>query len=252
VLTDPVGLQRALLARFGRDRLLACGLLTVASSGRDFFLFNDEYNVVEPHHTPDGHVSGLQFRPSPAQKAKVDAHKAWKKRWSGRSDRDGNVLDPSDAWKQAYEADPAAAGEKVGYVTPFLSLRGGTPGHLLGCGLPRLARIDTGATVYVVEGFKDLIAARSLNVEAYAIPGTGVMPGDAAITVLRRHKVVVALDGDAAGAKGREAVAAHLREHGVEVITRTLPSGMDMADLLVDRTARTGCACGTCTTWRQR
>jgi hypothetical protein len=252
VLLDPAGLQQLLLERFGAERLRSCGVVTEGRDGSDVFLFGDEYCVVEPHEDPDGQVVGLQFRPSPAQRVRVDAHKAWKARWSGRTAPDGTPLEPSEVWAAAYAADPDTAGDKCGYVTPFLSLKGGTPEHLVGCGLRRLAAIDPGARVYVVEGFKDLLAARTLGVEAYALPGTGVMPPEVAVEVLARHQVVVAMDGDAAGDKGRDAVIGHLSRFGVEASSLKLPGGFDMADVCVDRAARSGCDCEVCQAHRAR
>jgi acyl-CoA synthetase (AMP-forming)/AMP-acid ligase II len=83
-----------LLERFGRQRLIACGVLTVDKNGKDFFLFNDDYPVIEVHASPAGHVVGMQFRPSPKRMLKVKAHKEWKRRWSGVVDTDGNEVPP--------------------------------------------------------------------------------------------------------------------------------------------------------------
>lgn len=254
-ITNATELQQQLLGRFGRDRLLACGVLTVDKNGKDFFLFNDDYPVIEVHASPAGHVVGMQFRPSVARMAKVQAHKAWKRRWSNMVDEDGNILDPGDAWLRAYSADPEAAGPKLPYVTPFLSLRGAGTDSLVGCGIPRIASLPVDAVtpvkVYVVEGFKDLLAARTMGVEAYAIPGTGVMPPEKVCKILARHKMVVTLDGDDAGAKGRANVMAWFSAHNVpsEEISELRP-GMDIADILVERHAHAGCGCENCTQWR--
>jgi 5S rRNA maturation endonuclease (ribonuclease M5) len=194
-------------------------------------------------------VVGMQFRPSPERMKLVQAHKQWKKRWSGCVDKAGSPLEPDEAWRQAYERDQSV-GRKAGYVTPFLSLKGGTPDHLVGCGLKRLVEIPRPSTVYIVEGFKDLLAARTLGVEAYAIPGTGVMPPERSVEILRMHSVVVMLDGDAAGEKGREHLVTYLREREVDAKPiDSIRAGMDVADILVERQAHAGCRCATCASW---
>jgi hypothetical protein len=256
-ITDAGALHKMLLERFGRQRLIACGVLTVDKNGKDFFLFNDDYPVIEVHASPAGHVVGMQFRPSPKRMLKVKAHKEWKRRWSGVVDTDGNELEPGDAWLAAYTADPDTTGPKAPYVTPFLSLKGAGTDSLVGCGLPRITQLplpDRSAAptkVYVVEGFKDLLAARTLGVEAYAIPGTGVMPPEKVCKILSRHQMVVTLDGDEAGARGRANLMAWFATQDVPAVEKTdMRPGMDIADILVERNAHNGCTCETCAEWR--
>lgn len=249
-LTGCVKLQQQLTAKFGIERLRECGVVTVDKNGRDFFLFSDDYPVVEVHMKPNGHVVGMQFRPSPKQRLKVDAHKAWKRRWSRFKDRDGNPIDASDAWAKAHEKDPARAGDKVAYVTPFLSLKGAGPQSLVGGGLKALTRIPKGSTVYIVEGHKDLMALYSMGLCGYSIPGTGVMPPENVCRALSIFDVVVALDGDAAGAKGRKNLLEHLAAHGVNAREKQqIREGMDVTDILVERHAHNGCGCETCAAW---
>lgn len=250
VIENAKALHQELLTEFGADRLRAAGVITSDAKGNDVFLFNDDYNVIEAHMAPSGHVMGMQFRPSGQRMATVNAHKAWKKRWSGILDENGDELDPKEAWRRAYEQDQAV-GDRIPYATPFLSLKGAGENHLVGCGLRRLTRIAAPSTVYIVEGFKDLLAARTMGVEAYAIPGTGVMPPERAVAILRQHTVVVSLDGDEAGARGRAAVVDYLTERGVNARAGATPrDGMDVTDTLVERHAHSGCSCDTCTAWR--
>lgn len=252
MIEDPDTLQKKLIETFGLPRLFACGLVTEDKNKNPVFLFNRDYPVVEVHQAPSGHVVGMQFRPSPQRMQLVQAHKSWKKRWSGQTDKDGKELEADEAWRRAYEKDQTV-GRKAGYVTPFLSLKGGTPDHLVGCGLKRLVEIPRQSTVYIVEGFKDLLAARTIGVEAYAIPGTGVMPPERSIEILRLHQVVVMLDGDDAGAAGREHLVTYLNERGVQAKPiDEIRVGMDVADILVERNAHTGCACETCKDWREK
>lgn len=251
LIEDPDTLQKKLVETFGLPRLFACGLVTEDKNKNPVFLFNRDYPVVEVHQAPSGHVVGMQFRPSTARMQLVQAHKAWKKRWSGLTDQDGNEIEADEAWRKAYEKDQAV-GRKAGYVTPFLSLKGGTPDHLVGCGLKRLIEIPRPSTVYIVEGFKDLLAARTIGVEAYAIPGTGVMPPERSIEILKLHQIIVMLDGDAAGAAGREHLVSYLVDRGVNAKPiDEIRENMDVADILVERHAHAGCACETCSAWRE-
>jgi hypothetical protein len=197
------------------------------------------------------HTVGMQFRPSLTQKAKLDAHTAWKKRWKGFAGPDGTELEPSEAWKQAHALAPETAGEKVDYVPKFMSLKGGGVESLVGCGLERLANLPDGQSVYNVEGFKDRLAARTMGLEAYGLPGTGAMPSSKSARVLRRHSNVLSMDGDEAGQKGREALLVHYA--GLDVPARLstgTQAGMDVADILNKRRAEEGHQCPTCDAWR--
>lgn len=251
-LTNCKQLQAQLLAKFGSDRLRECGVLTTDRNGNDLFLFSDDYPVIEAHETPRGHVVGMQFRPSPRQRAKVESHKKWKRRWSGQRDDKNNVLEPSEAWAVAYAKDPKAAGEKVPYVTPFLSLRGAGTSSLLGGGLATIAKAPKGSKVYVVEGHKDLMAGYTMGALGYSIPGTGNMPSEKVCRLLADYEVIVALDGDAAGAKGRAKLLEHLAKHNVPAKEKTgIREGLDIADILVERHAHNACKCATCHDWRE-
>ena len=250
VLLDPTTIQQKLLKKFSRDRLIKSGIMTIDKNKKDFFLFNNEYNVVEPHLSPLGDVVGMQFRPSVKQAKKVKAHKNWKKLWTGQLSPSGEILDPSDAWELAYKGNKEKAGEKVLYVTPFLSLKGASDESLVGCGLWRISKLKKGSKIYIVEGFKDLLAARTMGVEAYAIPGVGVMPPTTALVELKKHHMVVMLDGDEAGERGRLALMNWFKEHGVSAsLFPNQRQGLDVADILVEKNAHSGCQCPTCKEW---
>lgn len=197
----PEALLGELRARFGDERLQKSGLVTEADRTKPMrMLVNDDYPLIEPHFDADGNPTAMQFRASPAQADKVAAHKR---------------------------------GEGP-YVPKFLSLRGAGPDHLLGCGLPRLASIVP-SVVRVVEGFKDLLAARTLGWEAYALPGAGTTPPPYALDVLARHRLQIALDGDEAGQAGAENLLEYLKGFGLTVSLVRLPRGADVADLLSRR-----------------
>lgn len=204
VILTPDVLMGVLRARFGDDRLVASGLVTPPDTNRPMrLLVNDQYPVVEPHRAPDGTVVGMQFRAAGTQLERIAAHKR---------------------------------GEGP-YVPKFLSLRGAGDGHLLGGGLPRLAAIAP-STVRIVEGVKDLLAARTLGWEAYALPGAGTVPPPVALDVLARHRVQVAFDGDEAGQAGGQRLLDHLVGVGIDARAVRLPNGMDVAEMLAARRAR--------------
>lgn len=215
-------MHAALLERFGRQRLVAAGAIKPAedtANGADFWLVNSQYPVIEPHKLPDGVVVGMQMRPAEAQLAKAEAHK----RGEGK------------------------------YVPKFLSLRGAGPDGLVGCGLDLLAGcVDE--PVYIVEGFKDLLAVSTMGAKAYAIPGAAAQIPAVAIEILRRNLPIVALDADDAGAAGAQRIAETLQASGVERVSvkRDLPAGMDATDVLVARHAKAGCGCDTCRAFSQR
>lgn len=243
-IEDAAKLHKALIDRFGWDRLVAAGVVTDTSENERFFLINSEYPLIEVHESPAGHVIGMQFRPSLKQRERVLAHKKWKERWGKEA---VNGLSAVDAWKLAYNIDPVKAGERAGYVTPFLSIKGAGTDSLVGCGLHRVHTLPTGSKIYIVEGFKDMLAARTMGVEAYAIPGTGVMPSPKVCKMLSRHDVIVVLDGDAAGAKGRDLLMTHFAGNNVKAkILSEIREGLDIADILVERYAHNGCQCLTC------
>lgn len=237
VVVAPAKLKAELVERFGEQRLIDAGLGTEAGTWPDGspkpfgLLVTAKYPVVEPQIGPSGLVLNLQFRGSAATRAKVAAHKAG----------DGP------------------------YVAPFLSLAGQTETHLVGCGLERIGSLDEPTAIYIVEGFKDLLAARTLGAEAYAIPGAGIMPPPRVCRLFADggHRLVVTLDGDDAGAAGRQRLIEHFATNGFEPgddgslnprlrVKDDLPDGFDIADVLVDRHATGGCDCATCVAWRNR
>jgi hypothetical protein len=63
---------------------------------------------------------------------------------------------------------------------------------------------------------------------------------------------VVTLDGDDAGARGRDSLMAHFATYGVKAERKDdLRSGMDITDILVEANAHNGCSCPTCRDWRE-
>lgn len=249
---DPTKAHKELISRFGEDRIRDAGILTTDKNGKDYWMFNDDYPVIEVHAWTNANVCGMQFRPSERQLKKVLAHKLWKKRWSSITDSDGKVLDSSEAYEIAKAVNPKTAGVEHKYVPPFMSIKGAGPDSLIGCGLRRIETLPKGQRIYVVEGFKDLLAARTLGVEAYAIPGVAGMPNAKVCKFFadRGDTLIVTLDGDEAGARGRDTLMAHFATHGVIAERKDdLRDGMDITDILVELNAHNGCLCPTCKDW---
>lgn len=216
-ITGGQELQKQLAAQYGRARLIRAGLVKPAEetdTGIDTWLLTDRYPVVEVHKDPDGTVVGMQFRPDGEQLRKVEAHI-----------RDGGP-----------------------YVPKFLSLRGGGPDSLVGCGLDLIQAAEPGQPVYIVEGYKDMLAVMTMGGAAYAIPGAGATIPKVALDVLGRHPLILALDADPAGAAGTERTLKTLTDAGIRQVTvkKDMPEGMDPTDVLVARYARTGCQCQEC------
>jgi 5S rRNA maturation endonuclease (ribonuclease M5) len=216
LVTDPHALGVELLDRFGADLLVDSGIAgrldEKQAKTRDMhgagirFMFSEQYPLVEPCIGPSGVALDLRFRAWGKQRDRIAAHKA------------GNGP----------------------YVPAMLSLRGSTPDHLVGYGLERLGQIPA-TTVYVVEGFKDVLAARTMGAEAFGLPGTGVLPPEKVVRFLadQGHTLLVALDGDEAGVEARAKVIEHLTDNGFpadRLREKTdMPAGMDVADILAAR-----------------
>lgn len=219
------GLHRELVAQFGIERLKACGVMTKNSKGEDMFLINSGYPVIEPHITPNGFISGMQFRPDGAQRRKVEAHIAWSK------------LPPAEKEKAV----------KVPYKPKFTSLAGVNGAEsLVGFGLPRLATLPPGANIRVVEGFKDYLAARTMGHESYGIPGVSAAMNPRVLDMLRNFRVDVCLDGDEAGIQAQGRLVEFYRSQGIQAQPMAMPPGKDVADILVDKFVQSGCQDAIC------
>jgi hypothetical protein len=240
-----VRLQATAIRTFGAERLVACGVATPRQGTPRRAPSNAEeelvapygfpgmpggYPVGEPHVDAQGLVSYCQYRPDGRSREAVEAHKAGKR-----------------AKERAESAGESFTGTVPPYQPPFLSMRGLPHAAMIGGGVWRLSRLEPGATVVVVEGIKDLLAARTMGAEAYALPGAQTLPPPEVCELLARHKVRVAFDGDEAGLAGRELVLEHLREQGVRDLSpKEMPDGKDVTDILVARHVATGCTCQTC------
>ena len=266
VIEDAAALQRSLIEQFDRDRLIACGVLLPQEEGRaDMWAFSERYPVGEPHRHVDGNVLGLQFRLSIEYEKRHKAHRAY-------------VAERQDAETRGETFRAPRFDEK--YVPKFMSLKGNTPDHLVGCGLPRLAQLHRGSTVYVVEGFKDLLAMRTLGYEGYALPGAGTSPPKDVVRRLATFNLALAFDADEGGDIGGARLEAALARHGILTDDGVLPAnahewaqrtvefrkerqlrcyrkrpadGKDIADVLEEHVltkAQGGCKCRACRNFR--
>lgn len=202
IIADCETAQRDLMTRFGAERLAASGLYRPAEADRrEYWVVNENYPVIEPHYNLEGRVVGLQARPSLKREGRYRAHVAYSK-----------AKKVAEAAGESFR-EPAA---NERYVPKFLSLRGGQAGvHLQGCGLERLLGFEVGEKVYIVEGFKDLLAMRTLGFAAYALPGTGVVPSAAVIDTLARFNLTMAFDADEGGDSGTQRLVDVLGRGGI-------------------------------------
>ena len=234
LITSPQALATQLMKHFDPERLIASGI----ASEKGHLYIDSRHPVIEPHvlPMPGFPASALQFRGSVETERRVAEHKAYKA-----------------ARKEAEAAGRTYRGPKVDYVPKFMSLRGASLTARCGFGLPRLAQVAEemeaararGETpkpkrVWIVEGAKDLLAARTLGLEAYGLAGAGLLPVRAVCKLIGKiGPAAVALDGDEGGEVGRERLIAHFEAHGVEAIAKPPPDGKDMTDVLVDKTKDT-------------
>jgi hypothetical protein len=244
VAVDTDAVVKALTDQFGRDRMIACGIVKPAeetSHGKDYALLTKDYPIIEPYLRPDGRVVGMQFRASDAQSRKVKAYPKTKA-----------VYDEARAAWEADHGEGSYTKPSPRFVPKFLSLRGAGQDSLIGAGLYRIARLEPRARIHIVEGPKDLMAARTLGVEAYAVSGVGDMPPEKVCRLLSRHTAVIRMDGDDAGREGAARLEAHFERFKVPYERKELPDGMDVTDILVDKHAQAGCGCRVCAAWRKR
>jgi hypothetical protein len=246
-ITDADALHAALTEQFGIERLVLAGVIAPkdpdlpAEGG--YFLLNKNYPVLEPHVSPLGVVVGMQFRASPLVAKRIKAYPALKDSYDAQL----------AAWVDSGKDAAHFAQKPPRYEPKFLSLRGAGPDSLVGCGLYRISRLSSPTQIYVVEGFKDLLATRTMGREAYAIPGVSGLPPQRVMEYLKKKKHVlrVCMDADDAGRAGAQAMLALAKTHGISAdIKEGIPEGMDVTDVLVQRRAAGGCGCATCTAWR--
>ena len=82
--------------------------------------------------------------------------------------------------------------------------------------------------VYVVEGYKDLLAMHASGaINSVAIGGTSLCDGQLRLLQAHTHEVCLMLDGDEAGKKGMERAAAMIRRAGMLCHLFHLPEGED-------------------------
>jgi hypothetical protein len=153
------------------------------------------------------------------------------------------ILDPAGRLVAEHVRTDLADGRKR-----FFWRRDGAPGlgGLPSCELPlygaeRVAGGDPSRPVFVAEGEKATTSLHGIGAQAVGtVTGAGATPGGEALAVLRGREVVLWPDGDEAGARHMERIAAALA--GVASAIRMfsppgLPAGGDAADWIGQRRA---------------
>jgi len=109
--------------------------------------------------------------------------------------------------------------------------------ELYGLDLARDA-IRQAGEVLVMEGYTDVIAARMAGIEpAVAVLGTALTSDHVRLLKRFTSRVVLVLDGDAAGRRRADEVLELFVRADIDLRVLTLPEGMDPADFLSDRSA---------------
>ena len=78
----------------------------------------------------------------------------------------------------------------------------------------------------------------TIGLKACGIPGAGVWQEHWALLFRNAREVVLALDADSSGDKGRRRVLRSLSRFGIEARFAEIPSGKDINDLLVSGGAK--------------
>ena len=98
-----------------------------------------------------------------------------------------------------------------------------------------LKKIRDGDTVYIVEGYFDLLALYQVGVyNAVATLGTALTPLHAKKIGRLTKSVTLLFDGDAAGRQAARRSAVTIQDEGITPAVCLLPSGADPADLLLN------------------
>lgn len=197
-VADAAALFTYLKETFGLERLNACGLLSEPNPEKNQqygnFLITSRYPVLEFHVDPSGDIRGIQCRATHEQAARRKA---------------------LEAKKEPLKAAGDPRSKEIKIPPKFLSLRAAQPKSRIGFGIESLNKAPVGATVWIVEGYKDLLTARTRGKIAFGLPGVGNFPSAAVCQILARFNIVIAYDGDDGGDGGREMLRMHLATHGI-------------------------------------
>ena len=171
------------------------------------------YPVMQCYRSSDGVPVGLEMRGNSWVADKAKEHSDWKK-------KSKKGLNPE--------------GPKPKYIPKTRNLIGDV--GRVGFGLDVVASVKPGKTVWLVEGFKDALAAASLGHPAVGLAGAGNPIPDEALEVLKPHTVAVVFDADEDGDRARKRLSEQLTEAGVVVRPGPrFPAGYDVADVLSAR-----------------
>lgn len=119
------------------------------------------------------------------------------------------------------------------FVPKTRNLIGNAKGSRIGFGLDVVAKFPVNRVVWLVEGYKDALAAGSMKRPAIGLAGVNAGISEEALEVLRGRRVAVAFDGDEAGQESIAKVEAVLAEAGVQLVPGPRwPEGRDVADQL--------------------
>lgn len=229
VITEPWGkVWKSLVAQFGVDRLLTAGLGKKLDDGSVWTVvggritdksdrFAGDYNVMQPYKKADGTLVGVEVRGNAYIEKLVANHKAYRA--------------AHDAWKAGGKVGEEPA--KVRWLPKTRNLVGNATGSRVGFGIDVVARFPLTRVVWIVEGYKDVLAAGSMGRPAIGLAGAKAEVPQDVIEVLKGRRAAIAFDSDEAGEEGGALLASKLRDAGIELVPGPRwPEGRDVAEEL--------------------
>lgn len=219
---------QALDDEFGEERLTRAGLCKRVEDGDLWTVpggkitprggqFAPDYPVLQVYRNADGDPVGLEVRGGEYVEGLVRRHDEYKREMA--------------AWEEA--GGIGAEPEKVRWTPKTRNLIGNATGSRPGFGLDVVSKFPPQRVIWLVEGYKDALAAGSLGRPAIGIAGAKAGISDEALEVLSGRRVAVVFDADDAGREGGAMVSETLRRAGIELVPHPRwPDGRDVADQL--------------------
>lgn len=224
------GSWQSLVDRFGVERLISAGLAKELEDGSLWTVpggklearkarFAPDYPVLQVYRTADGKPVGLEVRGGEFIEDRVKRYNEYKAAYG--------------AWESGGKVGEEPA--KVRWIPKTRNLVGNAKGSRVGFGLDVVAKFPTSKVVWLVEGYKDALAAGTLGRPAIGIAGAKAGISPEGLEVLKGRRVAIAFDSDEAGEEGAAMLEAKLTEAGVELVKGPVwPDGRDVADQLAD------------------
>lgn len=231
VITQPWGkVWDELVDKFTLERLIEAGIAKKLDDGSIWtvpggkiqersYKFSPDYPVLQFYKDATGTPVGLEVRGNMYIESRTASHKQYQQEYA--------------QWEAAGKTGEAP--KKVYWTPKTRNLIGNAKGSRVGFGLDVVSRFPLTRVVWLVEGYKDALAAGAMGRPAIGLAGAKAGLSHEAIEVLQGRKVALAFDGDEAGADGAEMIQTVLEnaEGNIQLISGPQwPQGSDVADQL--------------------